>query len=186
MRKRIRASPFPSGLAVLLWPTRVHFRCRLSGSIRCSPPRLAATQLLQVLTRNTVPNGRGLPPRRIVTLHSALGRCVSTAPVIGERKDRCRSRAKHNHASSLSRLNLRLTADSSPYLVRIHFFGHINPKLHPLPYCPSKICIAPMPYSVVVFSHESPTHCKSGPWPFGDDRHGAAGRKAAVKVLSAR
>jgi hypothetical protein len=72
MRRRIRASPVASRLAVLLWPTRVHFRCRLSGSIRCSPPRLAATQLLQVLTRNTVPNGRGLPPRRIVTLHSAL------------------------------------------------------------------------------------------------------------------
>lgn len=64
---------FPSGLAVLSWPNRVHFRCRLSGSIRCSPPRLTATQLLQVLTQNTVPDGRGLPPRRIVTLNSALG-----------------------------------------------------------------------------------------------------------------
>jgi hypothetical protein len=71
MRKRIRASPFTRRLAVLLWPNRVHFRCRLSGSFRCSPPRLTATQLLQVLTQNTVPDGRGLSPRRIVTLHSA-------------------------------------------------------------------------------------------------------------------
>ena len=46
--------------------------------IRCSPPRLAATQLLQVLTRNTVPDGRGLPPRRVVPLHSA---CVADALV---------------------------------------------------------------------------------------------------------
>lgn len=72
MRERIRASPLTSRLAVLLLPNRVHFRCRLSGSFHCSPPRLAATQLLQVLTRNTVPDGRGLPPRRIVTFHSAL------------------------------------------------------------------------------------------------------------------
>lgn len=72
VRGRTRASPLTSRLAVLLWPNRVHSRCRLSGSFRCSPPRLAATQLLQVLTRNTVPDGRGLPPRRIVTLHSAL------------------------------------------------------------------------------------------------------------------
>ena len=56
----------------MLLPNRVHFRCRLSGSFRCSPPRLTATQLLQVLIRNTVPDGRGLSPRRIVTLHSAL------------------------------------------------------------------------------------------------------------------
>ena len=76
---RVGASPLTSRLAVLLWPNRVHFRCRLSGSIGCSPPRLAATQLLQVLTQNTVPSGRGLPPRRIVTLHSALVRTVLCA-----------------------------------------------------------------------------------------------------------
>ena len=42
-----------------------------SFSFRCSPPRLAAAQLLQVLAQNTVPDGRGLSPRRVVTLHSA-------------------------------------------------------------------------------------------------------------------
>jgi hypothetical protein len=49
--------------------------------------------------------------------------CVSTAPEIGKRKDRRRFSAKHIHASSLSPLNLRLTAESSPYLVRLHFVG---------------------------------------------------------------
>ena len=101
---RVRASPLTSRLAVLLWPNRVHSRCRLSDSFRCSPPRLAATQLLQGLTRNTVPDGRGLPPRRIVTLHSALvplrrnwrhgGACTPPRrPVISARHGRPRSTA---------------------------------------------------------------------------------------------
>jgi hypothetical protein len=59
-----------------------------------------------------------------------VGRCVSTAPEIGERKNRRRSRAKHSPASSLSHLNLRLTEDSSPYLARLHFVEHINLATH--------------------------------------------------------
>jgi hypothetical protein len=95
MRKRIRASPFTRRLAVLLWPNRVHFRCRLSGSFRCSPPRLTATQLLQVLTQNTVPDGRGLSPRRIVTLHSARVTASSRHPSLPTNR-----RASANAAST--------------------------------------------------------------------------------------
>ena len=76
LRLSLAGSPFCCGRIVFIPRLR---DCRLSGSIRCSPPRLTATQLLQVLTQNTVPDGRGLPPRRIVTLHSALGGGVTPA-----------------------------------------------------------------------------------------------------------
>jgi len=82
-RCAIMASPFTRRLAALSTPNRVHFRCGLSGSFRCSPPRLAATQLLQVLSRERLPAGRGLPPRRDVALHSARARpprALSFAP----------------------------------------------------------------------------------------------------------
>ena len=54
-------------------------RCGLSGSFRCSPPRLAATQLLQVLSQERAPTGRGLSPRKVVWLYSALGRTSRSA-----------------------------------------------------------------------------------------------------------
>src|SRR5205823_9698236 len=59
-------------------PNRVHLFCFLScgrsGSFRCSPPRLTATQLLPVLIRSTAANGRSLPLRRVMHLRSALER----------------------------------------------------------------------------------------------------------------
>ena len=73
-RCAIMASPFARRLAALSTPIRVHFRCGLSGSFRCSPPRLMATQLLQVPGQERTLTGRGLPPRRDVTLHSARAR----------------------------------------------------------------------------------------------------------------
>ena len=73
-RDAIMASPFARRLAALSTPNRVHFRCGLSGSVRCSPPRLAATQLLSVRSRERIPAGRGLPHRRDVTLHRARTR----------------------------------------------------------------------------------------------------------------
>ncbi len=77
-RCEILASPFTRRLAVLPTPNHVHYRCGLSGSFRCSPPRLATTQLLQVLSPRRTQAGRGLPPRKDVTLHSA--RVLELAP----------------------------------------------------------------------------------------------------------
>src|SRR5207237_6610757 len=66
-------------------PNRVHLFCFLScgrsGSFRCSPPRLTATQLLPVLIRSTVANGRSLPLRRVMHLRSALERDLRGALV---------------------------------------------------------------------------------------------------------
>ena len=67
----VETSPVAHRLVVLVLLYRVHFRCGRSGSFRCSPPRLAATRLLQVLTSPTVADGRGLPPRRSAQLRSA-------------------------------------------------------------------------------------------------------------------
>jgi hypothetical protein len=62
LRARLRRSLAGSPICVC----RIVFICHCgrSGSFRCFPPRLAATRLLQVLSRSTVPAGRGLPPRR--------------------------------------------------------------------------------------------------------------------------
>src|SRR5438105_11470429 len=64
-------------------PNRVHLFCFLScgrsGSFRCSPPRLTATQLLPVLIRLTAANGRSLPLRRVMHLRSALERVLRGA-----------------------------------------------------------------------------------------------------------
>ena len=68
---RIKTSPLAGRLLLFAMPNRVHFRCGRFGSFRCSPPRLAATQLLPVLIRPTATYGRGLPPRRVVLLRSA-------------------------------------------------------------------------------------------------------------------
>ena len=62
----VGTSPVAHRLVVLVLLYRVHFRCGRSGSFRCSPPRLAATRLLQVLISPTVANGRGFSPRRSV------------------------------------------------------------------------------------------------------------------------
>src|SRR5215213_1180361 len=75
----LETSSFARGLVVLMVPNRVHFRCGRSGAFRCSPPRLAATRLLQVLTRPTVADGRGLSPRMSVQLHSARARPILSA-----------------------------------------------------------------------------------------------------------
>ncbi len=48
--------------------------CGCPGSFRCFPPRLEATRLLQVLSRSTVPAGRGFSPRRMALLRSARAR----------------------------------------------------------------------------------------------------------------
>jgi hypothetical protein len=69
LRARLRRSLAGSPICVC----RIMFICHCgrSGSYRCFPPRLAATRLLQVLSRSTVPTGRGLSPRRIALLRSA-------------------------------------------------------------------------------------------------------------------
>jgi hypothetical protein len=80
-RGRPKALPFARGLAGLQLPNRVHFHCGCTGSFRCFPPRLAAARLLQVLSRSTVPAGRGLPPRRMALLRGArapISRLAST------------------------------------------------------------------------------------------------------------
>ena len=65
------ASPLSRRLAALFRPNRVHFRCGLSDSFHCSPPRLATTQLSQVSAGVRAPTAQGLSPCRVVTLHSA-------------------------------------------------------------------------------------------------------------------
>ena len=50
----VETSHVSQRLVVVVLLYRVHFRCGRSGSFRCSPPRLAATRLLQVLTSPTV------------------------------------------------------------------------------------------------------------------------------------
>ena len=55
------ASPKPIPEEVEVTPRFDHLH---HSGLRCSPPRLAATRLLQVLIIPTVDDGRGLPPRR--------------------------------------------------------------------------------------------------------------------------
>jgi hypothetical protein len=81
----VETSSFARGLVVLMVPNRLHFCYGRSGSFGCSPPRLAATRLLQVLTRPTVADGQGLSPRRSVQLHSARAASVP-APTINRRR----------------------------------------------------------------------------------------------------
>jgi len=58
------------------YQSRIMFICHYgrSGSFRCSPPRLTATQLLQVSIGTTATNDRGLPPRKRTLPGSALVR----------------------------------------------------------------------------------------------------------------
>ena len=67
--------PWRLHLCAAGWPSIPAESCSLycgrSGSFRCSPPRLTATQLLQVLLRPSVPKGRGLSPRKGALLCSA-------------------------------------------------------------------------------------------------------------------
>ena len=53
--------------------SRIVFICHygLSGRFRCSPPRLAATQLLQLLGGTTATAGLGLSPRKSAPLDGA-------------------------------------------------------------------------------------------------------------------
>jgi hypothetical protein len=82
----LETSSFARRLVVLMVPNRLHFCYGRSGSFRCSPPRLTATRLLQVLTRPTAADGRGLSPRRSVQLHSARAASVP-APTLLSRRD---------------------------------------------------------------------------------------------------
>ena len=67
----LETSPFARGLVSLAVPNRVHCVAVDLVLFRCFPPRLTATRLLQVLTRPTAADGRGLSSRRSVQLHSA-------------------------------------------------------------------------------------------------------------------
>ena len=71
---RDKASPFTRRLAKLFGPNRVHLFCiyyGLLGSLRCFPPHLAVTQLLQVLSPDASEAGWSLPLQRVLALRSA-------------------------------------------------------------------------------------------------------------------
>ena len=100
------ASPFPSRLANRVWPNRVrHYPTDRLFTSRCSPPRLAATQLRSV-TCGYMPARLGLSPCCLCALVGALGQRRPAAPQAnGEEKGsgfRSLSRSLSNGSLSLS------------------------------------------------------------------------------------
>ena len=91
-------------LVVLVAPNRVHFCCSRYGSFRCSPPRLTATQLLQVLTSPTVADGRGLSPRKSVQLRSARAHASRVVVLASRQHELFRPKGEQGSGASTSRL----------------------------------------------------------------------------------
>ena len=102
------ASPFPSRLANRVWPNRVrrYPTDRLFTS-RCSPPRLAATQLRSV-TCGYMPARLGRSPGCLCALVGARGtalRAVAAVSVLGQvhawRKEHRKRPSTHGHRTYL-------------------------------------------------------------------------------------
>ena len=104
------ASPFPSRLANRVWPNRVrHYPTDRLFTSRCSPPRLAATQLRSV-TCGYMPARLGLSPCCLCALVGALGGRLAAPPL--PHHPACGSRTGRFRCSALRQLTFRVVSHS--------------------------------------------------------------------------
>ncbi len=90
------ASPLTSRLADKCWPNRVHFRCGLLDSFHCSPPRLTATQLFQVLSQLPGPDWLKSPTPEGFAASQRTSPVVPTGSVAARTHDQSPSLPLHH------------------------------------------------------------------------------------------